>query len=278
MAKDLVLQMHAPDTPLQPFVHSLWTLQGACEEAAPQRLVPDGCMSLVLNFGAPMVQRDAALAPLRRARTMLIGEVRRPVTLETAGEIDLLGVRFRPGAMHRFVDASMAQLVDGIADETALCGALSRAVERTVHAAERQDRLPLLQAGLIERLDGPRRVAGRDDDRVDAAVRALVTRDGDMRISALAGTVDLNRRSLERRFLAQVGIAPKQLARVLRFRRALQAAHAPRVDWAMLSADCGYVDQSHLIRDFKLFTGQSPAAWRGDEERALTELAIDAQR
>ncbi len=274
-----MLRMHPPSAPLRPFVHSLWTLQGRCEQAAPQRLVPDGCMSMVLNFGQPMLQLDGeSRAPHRRARTLLIGEVRRPVTMETTGFVDLLGVRFWPGAMHRFVDVSVAQLVDGIADESALSIALSRAVAHTVQAAEPQDRARLLEAALLHRLEGARRPARRDDEVVAAAVRALFASEGRLRIEALADAFALHRRSLERRFLAQVGVGPKQLAGVLRFRRVLQASHAPQVDWAMLSADCGYADQSHLIRDFKRFTGQSPEAWRATEARALSELATEAQR
>jgi AraC-like DNA-binding protein len=57
-----------------------------------------------------------------------------------------------------------------------------------------------------------------------------------------------------------VGLSPKSLARVYRFRGALlllDRANGP-VPWAELSEQCGFYDQSHLINEFRRFTGFSP--------------------
>lgn len=48
---------------------------------------------------------------------------------------------------------------------------------------------------------------------------------------------------------------------VSRFRRAsaaLRRQQASQVDWSGLALDHGYYDQSHLIHEFKLFTGATP--------------------
>ena len=45
-----------------------------------------------------------------------------------------------------------------------------------------------------------------------------------------------------------------------RFRAALALLGGPRpVPWAELADCCGYYDQSHLVRDFRAFSGCSPA-------------------
>ena len=272
MNPELSLRVFQPAAPLRGVVHSLWTLQGRCEVASPQLLVPNGCVGLVLNFGAPMEQLAEGRCDRLASRTLVMGEVTRPVTVRSQGTVDLLGVRFWPAAARWFLDAPMSQVVDGIADESPLCAALARALARDVRAAGAAERRRRLEAALIERLGAVpcRRTA------VDEAVRLLVASDGRLRIDALARTLDVHRRGLERQFAREAGIGPKRLAGVLRFDRALRAGHQPEVDWAAVSADCGYFDQSHLIRDFRRFTGASPTQGLGGEAPSLTAMALTA--
>jgi AraC-like DNA-binding protein len=61
-------------------------------------------------------------------------------------------------------------------------------------------------------------------------------------------------------FRQQVGLSPKALARVHRFRGALDILNRSQgeVPWAALAEQCGFYDQSHLINEFRRFTGFSP--------------------
>jgi AraC-like DNA-binding protein len=46
---------------------------------------------------------------------------------------------------------------------------------------------------------------------------------------------------------------------MLRLQAVLRAAgRRPGTGWAGLAMECGYCDQSHLIRDFQQFAGQPP--------------------
>jgi len=78
-------------------------------------------------------------------------------------------------------------------------------------------------------------------------------------------------RRLERAFGHAVGLGPKALTRVLRFRHALRAigrvGRAP-AGWAAVAAAAGYADQSHLIREFKALAGVTPARYAA-EHRAV---------
>jgi AraC-like DNA-binding protein len=82
---------------------------------------------------------------------------------------------------------------------------------------------------------------------------------------------------MERRFLAGVGIGPKRFARILRFQRALREKTDDARAWADVALDCGYCDQAHFIRDFKSFTGTSPARFFA-EESPLTRFFTRSRR
>jgi AraC-like DNA-binding protein len=76
----------------------------------------------------------------------------------------------------------------------------------------------------------------------------------------VAGEQDTSRRQVERRVRALTGTSPKQLAGLSRFQRARDAIWAdPSLDLARLAIATGYSDQAHLTREFRRYSGQTPA-------------------
>jgi AraC-like DNA-binding protein len=103
------------------------------------------------------------------------------------------------------------------------------------------------------------RVVARPRDRiVEAAVRALVASHGTARIGILAEDLAIHQDRLEKRFRRVVGGTPKQLASILRVRRAIELGRAG-TSWSSVAYQAGYFDQSHFIREFRTITGQPPA-------------------
>jgi transcriptional regulator GlxA family with amidase domain len=81
-------------------------------------------------------------------------------------------------------------------------------------------------------------------------------------VRAAARRLGLSQRQFIHVFNAHVGLTPKLFCRVLRFKHArefVDQAGAP--DWRQVALACGYYDQSHLIRDFQMFSGLSPTAY-----------------
>ena len=83
---------------------------------------------------------------------------------------------------------------------------------------------------------------------------------GALTVEALADRVGVTRQHLAVQFRQHVGLSPKVFARICRFRRALDLLRGGPRDLAALAADCGYFDQSHLIRDFRDFADAPPGA------------------
>lgn len=101
--------------------------------------------------------------------------------------------------------------------------------------------------------------------------RTLASR-GRVHVEGLAGEVGWDRRRLWSRFRSQLGISPKRAARLVRFdhaARLLAAGHAA----AGVAVECGYVDQSHLHREVKAFTGLTPSGVAVAPWLAIDEVA-----
>lgn len=60
-------------------------------------------------------------------------------------------------------------------------------------------------------------------------------------------------------FKQETGLTPKQYAGVVRFQRAVEHLRKkPGVDGLETALACGYYDQSHFNRDFRLRSGMTP--------------------
>lgn len=101
---------------------------------------------------------------------------------------------------------------------------------------------------------------------VEEAWRRLVAHRGRVRIGSLAADLGWSRRHLGDNFRTEIGLSPKEVARILTFEHAHELATAtnPR-SWTAVSAAAGYADQAHLVRTWREFTGRAPTTWRRGE-------------
>lgn len=83
---------------------------------------------------------------------------------------------------------------------------------------------------------------------------------GNLRLSRLIDEVDLSSRHVRRRFIGLMGITPKTFARQLRLSKIMaRADQGPTPNWADLSYETGYCDQSHFVRECRSLTAQTPS-------------------
>jgi AraC-like DNA-binding protein len=143
--------------------------------------------------------------------------------------------------------------MDELAGRFTTLGELSPVLSRDLHdAVESGLSLPRVAAALEARLRTPDRL-------IEEAVRRI-QRSPDADIAVLAHEFGVSVRQFERRFRGTVGLSPKLFARMRRFLGVFRAMEQPEATWVAAAIDCGYYDQAHLIRDFRQFTGQTPAA------------------
>lgn len=243
--------------PLSRFVEHLWSLADVPGHAR-EHVVPSGTLELVVNLHDDEF-RICDRADPQRCRhfpgAMVSGAYGRFFVIDTRAHASIVGVHFRPGGAQSFIGAPAGALADTHVELATLWGraAAGELRERLCAAATVAERFQLLEQALVQRLHRPARRHGAVPVAVHALTGAGVT------VGALAGRLDLSRRRLIEVFTAEIGMAPKRFARVRRFQRALALARrlaAP--EWGRIALQCGYFDQSHLIREFLELSGFSP--------------------
>ena len=93
-------------------------------------------------------------------------------------------------------------------------------------------------------------------------------------VSSLSEQMNINRRSIERRFASVIGMSPKQLSRVVRLQSTIRILEQKNfTNLTALAYENGYYDQAHFIKDFKEFTGMSPKTFYAENLRLAAVFA-----
>ena len=253
--------------PLNRFVECFWTLEGdgPSPGGASERILPDGCVELILNFGERFSQHQNNRRELQ-PRHFLVGQMSGPILISPNGAVQLLGIRFHPGGTAPFLRVPMNELTDQIAE----LGSLSSELERELLLVSEclpslSDKIAAVDAALTARL-----LRGSPESSAIRLAARIVESAGLISVDQLAADAGISSRQLERRFLREIGIGPKLLGRILRFQQVFRAVDRSDSAWASVALECGYYDQAHLIRDFNQFAGQTPSVLLA-EQSALTE-------
>jgi len=181
-----------------------------------------------------------------------------------AGPATLLGVRFHPGAALRIFDTPLTELTDRRIPLDALWGSAADELSAALAQATGPTGTRRAERLLAKRLAGAETSLQSDEALAERAVELFRRARGGIGVREAAAALGVGERRLQRAFDRSVGLSPKGLARVLRFRRALRGldeAGGGPVSWARLAALAGYADQPHFIRDFRALAGVTPAAY-----------------
>lgn len=96
---------------------------------------------------------------------------------------------------------------------------------------------------------------------ISGMARSIVACGGRLPIERLSEMADLSRRHLTRVFRENIGVSPKTYSELARFRSALSyVRRGGTIGWAQVAVQCGYADQSHMIAEFRRFSGFTPEA------------------
>jgi AraC-like DNA-binding protein len=236
-----------------------WAIQADDAPLVPNRVLPDGCADFVVG-----IRNDPA--------PIVVGTMQTAVVIPTAGRVDLFGIRFRPGSALPLVGTPLSDLTDQRIPLETLWGRDADLVADLFAASSPAERAARAERVLRRRLAAWSRSPRGDEAMVAEAVSLLRRARGGAGIGQVAAALGVGQRRLERAFARSVGLSPKGLARVLRFRRALREMAlaregGSRPSWAALAFAAGYADQSHLIREFKALAGLTPARYVAERRR-----------
>lgn len=244
---------------LSPFVECYWTIQSQVPVGLPfRRIYPDGCSDIIFNFSGPLLGLTDKGCESNGSPAFVVGLMTTSIQSRSDSRYDLVGIRFRPAGMWPFLGVPMDKLTDETVD-LAEFWSPDYLVEALYRAASFTERVALLNEHLQHRLQASHHI----DARVRLAMEIQASKQGNYAIHKLPVEVGLSQKQLERLFLQQVGVTPKQYGSLRRFLRLKSLIDRMGSDSLLeLAVDAGYSDHAHLTKSFKRFAGLTPTAYQ----------------
>ena len=266
-----------PAPALRPFV--AW-YSGYRESGLPpgrHRGLPSPYLTLIVTLDDQLqlaVHPDPRRLPSRYT-TLLGGLHTTPAIISHQGCQSGIQLSLKPLGARILLGLPAGELADLDTDAGLVLGPVARELHERVRAAPTwQQQFAVIDEVLLRRVRADHGVS----PGVSQAWRALLASGGTAAVPELAREAGWSSRLLGARFRTEIGLAPKQAARVVRFdraRRLLQrrVAAAGQPELAGLAAACGYYDQAHLAREFRALAGCAPSRWLAEEFRNVQAAA-----
>ena len=211
----------------------------------PRIAIPRPAVQIAVRFGPSA--RDGldvhAFGVQRRVRRKLIRAGQRAVM-----------VSLHPGASKAVLGVAADAIAGQVIELEHLWGraAAQRLLDQLATTRVASEAAEVLESAIAARaaISGPNRL-----------VLAAAEKMANAGVNIVATDLGVSERHLRRVFREAVGVSPKEFARLVRFNRALRAAHENDGEsWASIAAAAGYYDQAHLIGEFHSISGVTPRA------------------
>lgn len=243
-----------PSAPVGAHIRYHWLLRS--EESVSQRTFPIGCMQLIFHKGSPLyVSASGGF----QSRATVSGQTDYPSYLESSGNLRMIVTVFEPYAAGLILRLPCELLRNReVAAEELGDRSLNELSRRVLETEDEGDCVALIESWVFGRVHGS--PGDLNAGRVRGAVRAM-NRDPYVSLPQLAEAANLSRKQFNRVFSDALGMKPKEFYRVVRFQRALklmQGARETEDRFSDIAYACGFSDQSHMIREFRAFSGLTP--------------------
>ncbi|WP_169087479.1 helix-turn-helix domain-containing protein [Paenibacillus sp. PL91] len=240
--KKFQLSRYAPSEPLSHFIKHYWTVSWNLEGEPPylQDVVPHPCVNMVME----------------NDRSGIYGVSSRVYTKRLEGTGQVFGVKFLPGGFYPFIHSPLSKLTDQALSVEAVFGTEALRYEQQLHStADITSKIAHTEALFLQSLP-------RQSDAI-TLINLIISRIQEDReltkVEQICVLFDINKRKLQRLFNQYVGISPKWVIKLYRLQNAAEAIDTGRhPDLLKLSAELGYYDQSHFIKEFKSMIGKTP--------------------
>ena len=221
-------------------------------------VVPNGNIKLTVSYQNGIVAAvNGKTFTSKEHDITLTGMIDVPVILDVDEDVatETIGIEFNPQGVYLFFHFTLNEIQNKIYSLSDVLGNIGKQlVEQMNNTTSPQQKIVVLQQFLLNQLS-----LQNEDLIFEYCIEKITSSKGKITIKELEKKTGYSSRWLNMKFNDKLGVSPKNLCSITRFKQYYQAFISGnektffRNDFYEF-----YYDQSHFIKDFKRFTGLPP--------------------
>jgi len=248
------MQSIQKDKRIDAFIKGILLLES--DEAKTHRLpfFADGYPGIIFsktNNGVSIQPQNKLLPPF-----FLYGQTIVPIELIIEGPYKMIIFQLYPFATRLLLNIDPKAINDECYDLHLVKNVDTLGTLSKLQSANTDQQVELISNYILETI---KYSAVNPDNTIKLAVSTIINSKGNIPIHKLLEQLYLTERTFERKFLKEIGVTAKQFAKIVQFSFSLnQLKTSDYTTLTNIAYENGFADQSHFIRTFKKYTGQTP--------------------
>lgn len=248
-------QEFAPPEELQDSIKCFWyNSRDFGEQLSDFEVQPDGYAEIIFHFGSGCsIAQNEGMLPL--PSPFMMGLLNQPVVFYAKNRLEIIGIRCFPWTVFDLLGLPAGK--GGVRIFEHPIAQLHLTLKNGMEAGRIDEAL-----ACVKRYFMNARLDVETNSMLFKAGVAMRKARGTMPVSQVASAAHATVRTLERNFKQSSGHTVKDVSGLMRFEQVRnQLWLYPEINLAGLAHELGYTDQSHLSREFKRYSGTTPAAF-----------------
>ncbi|MCH5165858.1 MAG: helix-turn-helix transcriptional regulator [Clostridiales bacterium] len=221
-----------PTAALSPYIRCFWKYNGSADISA-FRIIPDCCADIII--------------PLDGSTAVFVGASDKSFIAQRMG--DVFGIRFYAWAIAPFLHIGLSELFNNAVPIDLILNNFRQVQNAIIDAKNTAKQVELAGKYLLNLFDG--RLCF---DIINSLFRT-VNDDCRVTVQSLSDYCAVSKRTLERKFIDNVGVSPKMMIDLLRYQMLWQDCLKSGFSAMDSAFKFGYYDEAHMLNDFKRYHG-----------------------
>lgn len=252
---------YIPKEPLRSFVKSIFCYSEYCGKSKYEIILPDGEPQIVIALDEGIrrvktnIHDNSSFIELKKS--WIKGMFSKPVKFESEQNSTVLCIQFEPFGLSRLIGIPAIEYMESfVASDLIFGNSMNILRERLLETNSFNEQITLAENYLKNKFN---KITIEKTFIENIIIDQKLTK---MSILSLSENIGYSQKHFISKFKEQIGLTPKGFQRLLNINHAISLlSKSENSNYVHIAHDCGFYDQSHFIKNFKLITGMTPKAY-----------------